>query len=117
MKFMADENFPRQAVAALREAGFEVAWITEECPGTADENVLSLCAAKKRILLTFDKDFGELAFRRGLAAECGIVLFRITPQNPDEISATAIAALKSALDWRGNFSVVTRLGIRVRALL
>lgn len=35
MKFMADENFPRQAVAALRNAGFDVAWITEEAPSIA----------------------------------------------------------------------------------
>ncbi len=36
MKFLADENFPRPAVRALREHGFEVAWATEDSPGLAD---------------------------------------------------------------------------------
>ena len=35
MRFMADENFPRHAVIALRESGFDVAWITEEAPAQA----------------------------------------------------------------------------------
>jgi predicted nuclease of predicted toxin-antitoxin system len=81
MKFKADENFPRQAVTTLRDAGFEVSWISEEAAGANDDEVLALCSAKKRILLTLDKDFGELAFRRRLPAECGIVLFRVRSQN------------------------------------
>ena len=39
MKFLADENFPRPAVRALREARFEVAWATEDSPGAPDEDV------------------------------------------------------------------------------
>jgi predicted nuclease of predicted toxin-antitoxin system len=75
MKFMADENFPRHAVIALRESGFDVAWITEEASGASDDDVLASCSAEGRVLLTFDKDFGELAFRRRLPATCGVVLF------------------------------------------
>jgi predicted nuclease of predicted toxin-antitoxin system len=116
MRFTADENFPRHAVAVLRETGFDVAWITEKASGTGDDDVLASCAADGRVLLTLDKDFGELAFRRRLPAECGVVLFRVRSQNPNEIASLVRAALLSTSDWKGHFSVVTKLGIRMRPL-
>lgn len=70
MKFLADENFPRPAVRALREQGFKVAWVSEDNPGSIDEDVLTKCTSDRLTLLTLDKDFGELVFRRGLPAEC-----------------------------------------------
>jgi len=46
MTFLADENFPRQALEALRNAGWDVASIAETCPGASDEEVGALCAAR-----------------------------------------------------------------------
>ena len=68
MKFLADENFPRPAFQVLRNAGFDISWIADDCPGATDDEVLACCAAQNRTLLTFDKDFGELAFSRSLPA-------------------------------------------------
>jgi predicted nuclease of predicted toxin-antitoxin system len=64
MSFLADENFPRPAVEALRLAGLDVEWIAEVSPGAADDQVLAHCVSTGRTLLTFDKDFGELAYHR-----------------------------------------------------
>ena len=72
MRVLADENFPGPALAALRKAGWDVLSVAEECPGVPDEEVAALCANQQRILLTFDKDFGELVFRRGLPAGSGL---------------------------------------------
>ena len=116
MNFLADENFPRPALEALRKAGFDVAWISEGQSGATDEQVLARSAAEGRTLLTFDKDFGELAFRRGLPAECGIILFRLVPQMPAEAATIAVAAIRSHANWAGHFSVVTRQRIRMTAL-
>ena len=116
MRLLADENFPRPAVVALREAGVDVLWIAETGSGMSDDEVLAQCIATHRTLLTFDKDFGELAYRRSLPSGCGIILFRITPQTPDEVAALAVAAIGSQPSWAGCFSVVTRKGIRVRPL-
>jgi predicted nuclease of predicted toxin-antitoxin system len=88
-------ELPPGPLQALRQAGLDVLWIAETHPGAPDEEVLALCISTNRTLLTFDKDFGELAYKRGLPAECGIVLFRITPQNPDEIAALALLAIQS----------------------
>ena len=108
MTFLADANFPRPAVEALRQAGIDVLSIAERSPGAQDEEVLSLRISTGRILLTFDKDFGELAYRRGLPFGCGILLFRVGPQSPEEIAMIALSTLRTRQSWAGLFSVVTR---------
>lgn len=54
MKFIADENFPVRAVARLRDAGFDVTWVGDGDAGASDDQVLQLCAASNRVLLTLD---------------------------------------------------------------
>ena len=116
MTFMADENFPRPALAALRVAGWDVVSVAEECPGISDEEVAALCSRSQRVLLTFDKDFGELVFRRGLPAGSGVVLFRFIPESPEEVADAAVALLQYQPDLRGTFCVLTRDRIRVRKM-
>ena len=62
MMFLADNNFPRPAVRAIQEHGFEVARATEDNPGSAGEEVLARCANDELTVRTLDKDFGELMF-------------------------------------------------------
>ena len=61
MRFLANENFPGAAVAALEAAGHDIIWVRVAAPGTTDPDVVAWAAREGRILLTFDKDFGELA--------------------------------------------------------
>ena len=116
MRFLADENFPLPAVNALRSAGMDVDRVSDDYSGASDEDVLARCRAEGRTLLTFDKDFGELAFRKGMPAESGIVLFRLAPVSPDEVVTIAVAAIRSRSDWTGHFSVVSRARIRMTPL-
>ncbi len=116
MRFLADGNFPQPALEALRNAGWDVFAIAEECPGISDEEVAARCADQAKILLTFDQDFGELVFRRGLPAGSGVVLFRITPESPEEVTNIALAVVESLPDLHGSFCVVTRDRIRVRPM-
>ena len=87
MRFLADENFPGDAVTALRAAGHDVLWIRADAPGIIDQDVLARSFEDARVLLTFDKDFGELAWRSGLPASCGIVLFRLPVLGPSAAAA------------------------------
>jgi predicted nuclease of predicted toxin-antitoxin system len=82
MRFLANENFPGAAIAAIREAGHEVEWVRIAAPGMSDPDVLAWAARDERILLTFDKDFGELARASALPGSCGIVLFRVPMPSP-----------------------------------
>lgn len=60
---VADENIAREIVARLRADGLEVVWIAESAPSADDVDVLSLAVGMGAVLLTDDKDFGELVVR------------------------------------------------------
>jgi predicted nuclease of predicted toxin-antitoxin system len=60
--------------------------------------VLARAVAEDRVLVTFDKDFGELAFRHGLTAKCGIILFRIPPESASKIAEAAVRVLSARTD-------------------
>ncbi|HUA83190.1 MAG TPA: DUF5615 family PIN-like protein [Bryobacteraceae bacterium] len=112
MKFLADENFPRPAIMILRQNGFQVVSIAETKPGAPDEDVLALAGSESCILLTLDKDFGELVFQRGLKSDPGVILFRIETRSPEDFAAVVLDVLRTAPDWAGAFTVVNNDRIR-----
>lgn len=116
MQFLANENVPLDIVEAIRSEGHDVAWIRADAPGSKDPDVLQRSVSENRILLTFDKDFGDLAFRFGLPATCGIVLFRLQASSSAALAIKVASAIKSRDDWAGKFSVVDAGRIRVRSL-
>lgn len=116
MRFLADENFPKNAVLALQQQGHNVLWIRIDAPGSSDQGILARAQAEERIILTFDKDFGELAFCFGLPATSGIVLFRLPLLKPTSLINIVISALATQSDWSGLFTVVESDRIRIRPL-
>lgn len=116
MRFLADENFPGGAVAALRLNGYDVIWIRTTAPGITDPEVLKFAQSENRILLTFDKDFGELAFATKLPATSGIILFRIQSPSSTILIEKIIAAIELRNDWAGHFSTIDNRKIRMREL-
>jgi len=71
MRFLADENIPRRAVEVCA-LGHDVVWACETMSGQADVVLVEEACRQDRIIVTFDKDFGELAFRRGLSGASGV---------------------------------------------
>ncbi len=116
MRLLANETVPADAVTALREAGHDVAWVRVDAPGSSDVEVLRRAQVEKRLLLTFDKDFGELAFRAGLPASSGVVLFRVSAPTSVQVARLAVAAPASRSDWSGQFSVIEDMRIRMTPL-
>jgi predicted nuclease of predicted toxin-antitoxin system len=116
LRFLADENFPGPVVDALKSEGHDVLWARIAFPGAKDKALLSRAQAENRILLTFDKDFGELAFRSGLPASCGIVLFRLPASPPRQLHDRVMMALRQRIDWIGHFSVVEENRVRTTPL-
>jgi predicted nuclease of predicted toxin-antitoxin system len=116
MRLLANENLPGVAVNALRSRGHDVAWVRTDAPGSSDRDVLARAEGEGRLLITFDKDFGELAFTAQLPASAGIVLFRVPPTSPREVAHIAITALESRGDWAGHFSVAEESRIRMTPL-
>ncbi len=81
-KFLADECFSFPLTASLRDMGYDVLWIGELNPGADDTDVFEISREDGRIILTEDKDFGELAIRFGHKAK-GIILLRIEPEKTE----------------------------------
>ncbi|MBD2753560.1 DUF5615 family PIN-like protein [Spirosoma validum] len=83
MKILADENVDFPVIYLLRDNGFEVLSIAEDDFGTIDENVLAKAVRMNAVLLTADKDFGELRYKFGLPHR-GVVFFRLEGLKPAE---------------------------------
>ena len=114
MKFVADENLDRQIVEYLRLEGHVVWYIAEMDPGVSDQDVLTLANNEKAILLTADKDFGELVYRQRLVSP-GVILLRLPgllPTVKAEMVVKAIASHKE--EMKGCFVVVSHRSIRIR---
>lgn len=84
--------------------------------GAGDHQIVARAEREGRILLTFDKDFGDIAFRSGLPPTCGIILLRFTPRDPDDAVAVILTTIALREDWVRQFAVVERDRLRVRRL-
>jgi predicted nuclease of predicted toxin-antitoxin system len=116
MRLLANENIAPSIIRALRGSGHEVLSAKESMTGAADQAVLMRAVAEQRVLLTFDKDFGELAFRSRLPASCGVILLRMTPEGRERDIQRILAALLNRDDWAGAFWVIADRRIRKRPL-
>lgn len=116
MRFLANENFPGAAVVALEAAGHDVVWVRVVAPGMSDPDVLRWAAREERILLTFDKDFGELAKGSALPPASGVVLLRTPMPKPGEVAQRLASLIASRDDWAGHFSVIEPGRVRMRPL-
>ena len=114
MKFVADESVDYQIVSRLREDGHEVVYIAETQSGASDDSVLTQANLQKAVLLTSDKDFGDLVFRQHLISS-GIVLLRIAGLSQERKAAIVAAAIrKHGPALPGGFTVLTPTTIRIR---
>jgi predicted nuclease of predicted toxin-antitoxin system len=116
MRFLLNENVPLSVVQSLKTVGHDVLWARQAMPGASDSRVLERAMAEGRILVTFDKDFGELVYRAGRQASAGVVLFRIPQPSAAVIAAQVVQTLQSRDDWQGTFSVVEPGRIRMTPL-
>jgi predicted nuclease of predicted toxin-antitoxin system len=83
MRFLADVNIERGIVDHLRQNGYDVKWIPDFDRQMSDEALLSMAVMEKRIVITNDKDFGELAFRQRQSLG-GIILLRVKGQRTQD---------------------------------
>lgn len=110
MNFLADESIDRQIVDGLRQEGYIVGYIAEMEPGISDDAVLELARKEGALLLTADKDFGELVFRlRRLSS--GVALVRLAGLSPAKKAEIVVPIIKKRFDELiKSFSVITPTG-------
>lgn len=114
MNLLADECVAAEVVARLRADGHVVEAASEITQGASDDDVLARAAESGRILLTADKDFGELVYRLG-RAHAGIVLLRLAGTPPADRADVVSAVFRDrTADLPGSFTVVEPDSVRVR---
>lgn len=113
--FLANENFPRPSILLLRQHQIYVRSIQEEFAGIPDEQVLQLPKSNNYIILTFDKDYGELIFRYRAQDPPAVVYFREKGQEP-LFAGNFLLSLLSAgsLLFENAFTVIEKENIRQR---
>ncbi len=103
MRFLANENITATVIQGLRQRGDAVLSVKESMRSEQDDVILARAQLEQRIVLTHDKDFGELAFKSGLTASCGVILFRLRGSDRDKDNQRILEALGSRSDWTGHF--------------
>ncbi len=117
MKFLLDENIGKKIAQFLQKLGYSVTSIREIHPGIDDYTVLELANTETKILITSDKDFGELVFKENQSYS-GIIFLRLD----DQTSENKIVALREVFSKnkviKGKYITVTEKSgvskIRVR---
>lgn len=97
MKVLANENFPKASVLLLRELGYDVISIGEDDPSISDRAVMEIAQKEQRLILTFDRDYGELIYKYDHKPEAGVLYLRLsafTPEEPARIVHELLAVLK-----------------------
>lgn len=116
MRFLADESCDFSIVRALRDAGHDVVAVAEQSGGIPDDEVIELARADNRVLLTEDKDFGQLVFS-ALAGSAGVILIRYPTAVRDRLPLSVVRlAEKSGANLQRAFVTMTPGRIRVNRL-
>jgi predicted nuclease of predicted toxin-antitoxin system len=116
MRILADENFPRPIVEALRAGGHDVLWARTDCAGWKDVVLLDRAESEARILVTLDKDFWQIAVqRRNPLEQSGVVLFRVHPATPGNLEPLVRAFVEAKSPWAGHISIIAPDGIQMLA--
>ena len=114
MNILVDESVDQQIVVRLRDDGHDVLSVAEMDPGINDDTVLQTANAHDAVLLTADKDFGELVFRLGRLSK-GVVLLRLSGMSTEnKVAAVSTAITEHEADLPDAFSVISPGTVRIR---
>jgi predicted nuclease of predicted toxin-antitoxin system len=116
VRWLIDECVDADLAALLRESGHDVVYITDVAPRTADADVMNRAHRENRLLLTEDKDFGDLVFRQARPLP-GLVLVRIDPSRRLRKGPRLLAAIERFGDeLLGRYTVIEDARFRSRPL-
>jgi predicted nuclease of predicted toxin-antitoxin system len=113
LKFLPDENVEKPLVDSLAGDGYDILWLPDHKRALIDVDILTLANSEKRILITNDKDFGELIFLQKKLST-GIILMRMRGQE----TARKITVFKKLLQTHhdklmGSFVIITDKKVRI----
>jgi predicted nuclease of predicted toxin-antitoxin system len=115
MKLLANENFPKSSVTILENGGFDIKAIGQDFGGILDSEVMEIAISEQRTILTFDRDYGELIFKKGYRPSGGVIYLRWDNFSPVEPGEFLLKLLKSGnIHFEGMLTVINENTIRQR---
>lgn len=116
MNFLADESVDYNIFKDLKSAGFKIEHVLDLFPGTSDIEIVKYAFDNNSIVLTEDKDFGELAIRFKMNAK-GIILLRFLNMDSQEKSKIILNALENhGEEMKNSLTVISDKKIRIKKL-
>jgi predicted nuclease of predicted toxin-antitoxin system len=115
MKLLANENFPLKSVLYLRSKGFNIISIGADNPGIEDHIVMGIAINQGRIILTFDRDYGELIFKHNYRPQCGVIYLRLekyAAEEPGRLIEDILSKKEFNFDYA--LTVLDKYGVRQR---
>lgn len=114
MKFVLDVGVGNKTLGYLRTQGFDAISIIDLDPSMPDADILSIAEREKRMVITMDKDFGELVYRLG-KGHAGVLLLRLEDATGDEKVEIVRKILENFRDQiEGKFCVFQNGRLRIR---
>ena len=116
LKFLVDESSGKKLASSLKEKGYDAEYIDKEFLGADDETILKIAIKEDRILITNDKDFGELIYKNKKHSR-GVILLRLNVNNPENrLNMILYVIERFGERLMGKFFVVSESGIRIRSI-
>lgn len=113
MKFIVDENTGPSVARWLANKGYDIFSVYDSSPGLSDEAILAKAFAENFIIITCDKDFGELVYKQQLPHR-GVILLRLNDETPPaKIKKLEFLLAEHQEHLIDKFVVVSDAGIRV----
>lgn len=115
MRFLANENFPAPSISILREFGYDVLSVSELYPGISDFDIVVRAQQENLIILTFDKDYGEIIYKYKRENPPAVVFFRFKGESPETAGKMVLSLIEDkGLRIEKTFTVVEKESIRQR---
>ena len=116
MKFLVDENFHLAIYQFLKDQGYDATSVAKDYSSFEDLEILSIANKEKRVIITNDKDFGELIFRYRKSSR-GVILLRLKIDFPDyRIKVVLMLIKKLGIGLNKKFVVASEDRIRIKKL-
>jgi len=113
MRFLVDECTGKRLAKLLEKESHDVLFVGDVMPSASDDEVIRRAEKENRILITDDRDFGELVFRLGKPTK-GVILLR-TGVNPEKRLKALVKLLRN-YEIAEKFVVLKEDSVRIRRM-
>jgi len=115
MRLLANENFPLTSVKILEKAGYDIIYVGLDFKRILDNEVIDIAIKEERTIITFDRDYGELIFKKGYRPRSGVIYLRWNNFQPDEPGEFLMELFKTKeIKYGSRLTVITDKNIRQR---